>query len=925
VPPRARTIRVPIAIRCSSVNELDSAQLVGGLESALSKVFINLTDRMAVENESPTLVLAAADLVTPGVDPDQANRLLDRIDATIARVAAVRLPAARPLSGLVQRTARSIALGPPPPVPQTTGDWLDVDSHDQALREYVRALDSGDIQRSFSGYQGFLYRIHGEVGVTIVRFPAGDVILQGTFGVAYHYGIGPDNKPVRTAIMLPAGADYEIHYYCARNTDVQNKIARFFEPTARIILGPHRREFDDFGRAVRVAAGAMADIYLKDHSDKVAFGIMKVGVDSFIVGLQELPPTDLKADLIVLNAVASRARPAVEVAAEIQGPGGQPSQLISVQCDSPVDPETNPATGDIVYSCDPFCGEPSVLNMGSWGMDLLHEIDWIATELGIDSCNYAAQFVLVAARTIGLRALAVAGWSIDLPGETKATPGGEGNLGTLDLNYVKTPQIQELKRLARLVPKISRLHSNVIHYTEFLGGDWGLAYLSNLNKRFEHSIGLIFAMSCQVIFMQLLTASRLAIEARQNSSYVERFRIAVLPQLMSILELEQLLDALRSPDTARELPWSAGASTESGVQPGSWETSTKDFTEVLASAPTNSLLIEGEPQVTIVGGDLVVRDRLGRLWDEESLGIAIQLRRGLAESIEPMIKQVEELPDFIEDMGEKQKDIDGAVARLLDRMHAKNDEIRVKAKADSLFAFNLTVGRSRLQGLQKQADEAIADAFEGDPWYRIGRDSLINMTEGGRALEAVLEFSGLVVLAIFCAPAAAILGFGLAGHQYAEAKQKEDVYQALINPELVLSYANVEASLFAAKIGFVLAFIPVGFEFAGLLNRAFGLVAKEGLSVFEAVTTAGREAVIETAQETVSELLASCERGLALALFEGGVEAFFYSKVIEAALAPIIDAVVQRYGEVGPVGGLAEGMAALIQQENAASPSVGAP
>jgi len=925
VPALQRTIRIPITIRCVAIDALDGDKFGTGLESAMIVVFRELSSRLALNPPLPTLVLQAAKLVGEGAEAGDAMPLLARVDSTIERVAAQYLPTARQSLLAAQRTLAPSALAAPPPPPQTTGEWLDVDSHEQAVQEYRKAEQRGEIVTPSSRYQGVLYRIRGAVGVTVLRFPTRELILQGEFENVYRYGLGPDNKPARIALELSSSLDYEINFYCQREGQARTRasIARFFEPASREILTPRRKQFGDrFNVAVQVGSELLGDAYLKDQADKVAFAVIKAGNQPVIAGLPVSIPNDLSADLIVLKPVTG-LQATVEVDVAIQVPGGEAGRPDIAQCEDAVEPELAAGTTRVTYSCEPFCGEPSVFKLGSWGLKIFRQIELIAKELGLEPCPYAGQFTLVAASAIGLHALRVARRPTEELGQTRATPAGEGNLGTLDLNFVESQQIQDLRRLAAVVPKMSILYSDVQHYMEFLGGAWGYDFVQKFNERFQGSIRLIFKMACQVIFLQLLNASRRAIEDRQNDDYGKRFQIAILPQLMSIYELEMLVDMIHFQQMSddQEGGWTFEEYGGGLTSPDAWRNSADDFTRSLTSPPTTSG-IQGadQPQMLKVQGQWLVRDRAGRVWDEQSLTMAIKLRRGFAETVDPLIKQVEDLPDFIADMGENQQDVKGAVTRLLSRMHEKNLEIKDKAEADPEFGFNLTKVTRRLDGIHGLADRAVADAFGGDLWYQQTRDDLISVTGGKQAMLAVLEFSGIVILCIFCSPLAIAVGIATAGYHYAEASERKEVYQSLIDPELVLQYAQVEADLFAARLGLLLSFLPLGFEVGGVARQAFRLFATEGVTVAEAVATAGREAVVESAEQVAANLLTVVERGLAQELVRQGAVALLVTKVLETSLKPVIDGLIQRYGEVGPIGGLDEAIADLIEQERSTMP-----
>ena len=154
----------------------------------------------------------------------------------------------------------------------------------------------------------------------------------------------------------------------------------------------------------------------------------------------------------------------------------------------------------------------------------------------------------------------------------------------------------------------------------------------------------------------------------------------------------------------------------------------------------------------------------------------------------------------------------------------------------------------------------------------------------------------MVLLAVVCPPAAAGVGLASAIHHYAEAEERRDIYMSLTDPEKVVSAAEVEAGMFAAKLGLVLALIPAGAEVGSGARAAMGgLARRAGVEV--------AEEVVETGARVGARALAgpALERtlrfGLAEKLAKELAEEVIMDRVIGAALDPIMAGLQEEWGK----------------------------
>jgi hypothetical protein len=471
---------------------------------------------------------------------------------------------------------------------------------------------------------------------------------------------------------------------------------------------------------------------------------------------------------------------------------------------------------------------------------------------------------------------------------------------------------------------------------------WLVHFDHDLTVAMGLAVGDLFAMTCQVLFLQLLASSREAIQKRLDTidTYAANFEKYVLPQLQRIEELaklrELILDQQRQDQIAAANMAMVQAyvpatvrTTAPAAQPvaapapaTSWNQARQQLTQSLAPQPQTVAPSQGPAyQVIKQGDDYRVRDAKGKLWDLRSLENVTLLTRGSIESYEPLVKQFWDLPDIMERIRDPKIGLKAELTSILDEMKQHNQNITTNAQASLGYGFraskisenipSATVkGTSyNLGGIHRVAHEQIGEYFQGDRWYANGIDFLFSAELGRQELKAFITFTGLVLLAVICPEAAILIGIALAAEQLAEAEERKEIYQALIDPDLVLSRAEVEAELFAAQLGVVLSFLPVFAEAGAEASAALKAVARSGAEAAEAA--AARAAAAEAVALMTRQLVTGVVERFAIEL----VKAEVINKVISAALSPIIEARLHQRELTGPIGGLEGAMEALIRRE----------
>jgi hypothetical protein len=581
--------------------------------------------------------------------------------------------------------------------------------------------------------------------------------------------------------------------------------------------------------------------------------------------------------------------------------------------------------------CGPFLGEPELKDLPEADRNRVADlIDGIAYGLQIPQCNFAAQFCLNAAAALGGRAIAIGSVSVTDEAATKPVPVGQGNLGGIEFAAVASTSIQYMRHLARMTSQITDLMDllgRVYRRPEVFArikndyidvpAAWQRRFHIELTDVMNESVASIFVVTCRVLLLQLLRASRAGITARLDPRNFENhaalFEVMVNSQLSRVDYLIGLRDKIRERELKDNLALANPAVT-------GWHDSVTALTSALAPVkPPGTLQAGPSDEVMKVGGEYFVRDRRNRLWTMADLETAIAFGRGTAESIDPIIKQITDLPEVVERVKANPDGARTELRRILEEMQANNKEMIDKATDSYKFAFRASKIQEHLpsatikgttyalQGIHKQVHEQIGDFFGGSPYYAAGIDSLFSATLGEASLTNFFVYTGLTFLSIVCPPLAFAVGVNLALYDYSKALERERLYGSMIDPELVLTRAEVEADLFAAKLGIALSFIP---EAGAILGRGGKVIAKEGLaagtrSIARSAAKAVRGDIVESVGKRLSrELVEKLQYGFAVAYAREVLTDQVMDAVISKAIEPLMAQVEREAMITGPVGGI---------------------
>jgi hypothetical protein len=597
-----------------------------------------------------------------------------------------------------------------------------------------------------------------------------------------------------------------------------------------------------------------------------------------------------------------------------------------------------PSYGEgIELVCEKFeDAEPEPEALGTAGKAMAALVAEIAERLQIPVCKYAATFCVNAARSLAPRASAVGLLAdSDTKGRfTQSAGAGKAKPGQVSFAPVASPSIQLLRRLAQAAVRIADLRRMVrdcyMHgagsrllsgrYAEGNGNvSWTLRFDEAVSPAMKEGVGEIFTQTCQVLMLQLLVTSAEQIVARQRnlSAYAGIFQEILVRRLSDVGTLTHLRDRLKAVETAHAVQ---GYVPAVGGVPGlEWAGAARALADACVATEGFEHLPGGATQ-DIVWRDGVarIRDQHGFLWTRQALEEEIVRERGEAESIDPLIQQLTDLPETVERFRRDPGSAYSLLSDLLYDMAFKNREKQEEARADRLFG--LQAGRISesfaadednipgytLGGIHKLAHEQIGQFFRGDDSYAEGIDHAFSVELGKQGLTHFFEFTGIILLSVLCPPAAFVAGVAIAAHEVEKAESRADLYKALINPELVLNRAEIELERYIAYAGLVLSLVPEATT--AIKAASLGVRGAARVGVVGGLRIAGRS-IVRTASRQVTEALS---RELLPTLVREVATQVVMDQVLQAVLGPVIEHIEKELQLRTAVGGR-QGALALIE------------
>ena len=448
---------------------------------------------------------------------------------------------------------------------------------------------------------------------------------------------------------------------------------------------------------------------------------------------------------------------------------------------------------------------------------------------------------------------------------------------------------------------------------------WLLRFHGEVEPAMEGSVGWLFMYTCQVVLLQLCRASHEAIQARLEKfgQYFPVFEMLVSTVLRGEADLREMREQLNLALSNQSFS-GAGAELVKEAYHG-WTEARRALSltlheQILMWEPKAERLVDprAEPQIVfLTGGGLGVRDTSGRVWTLAELDQAIAIRSQTARGIDPLVQQITNIPDVVELFSSRPDMARTYLADLLLTMLVNNNKVTKDAEESARDAFRISKLREdipgatvpgtgvMLQGVHLLAHQAIGDAFQGDSSYSVGLDSLFRSELGRESLITFFEVTGVLLLSVICPPAGFLAGAVVAGAGVVSAYGDQTLYRSLIDPEVLMSRADMELELFMAEFGAALAIIP---DAGSIISKAMQAGKTIGRT---SVSTGLRITARRLSRELMATMAAQLRNGLVKELVVRVVTDQIMGKVISQVMEPAIKVLSEELslGSAGAPGG----------------------
>lgn len=622
----------------------------------------------------------------------------------------------------------------------------------------------------------------------------------------------------------------------------------------------------------------------------------------------------------------------------------------------PPPPDTPVSRFPVVYGrgeaspCAPFNGEPALADLGPAAEPLRLAMVDIAFRLQMSTpiCDYAANFCLQAAQALLGRAAAISAYITvsEREGFTQPTTDGRGSLGALNFRPVASPAVQLLRHLAGVVPRLHRLALAVMrtyeqpeNWAKVRAGwidstaSWDLHFLEEFTPAVEDGVGQILVSGSQAMMMQLLLTSRTGIHARiaKFDQYAPIFERLLVSQLSDYAELQGLRTRLRRHEAARWTQEHTGygggwAAAASELTPATaWFSAARALSGAFLSAEQALTTAGAAGEIVESGGVARIRDSRGVMWSEHDIDQALVMQRGEAESIDPLVKQIADIPDVLARFRSHPSAIRDELSKVLREMRQNNEEMLGKVRADAMFAFrasrisdnipSATVPGSRyaLQGIHLVVHQQLGEFFAADEFYALGVDALFSAELGREELAGFGTMVGIVLLSVLCPPLGFLAGVTVAVQDVRHVRERARLYGSMLDPELVLTRAEVEVELFAAYLGLAMSLLPEVGTIGGAVIRGGRIAVRAGL---RAGLRAARGYVV---RRVTRQIIEAASRDLLQAFITEILINEVMEKIIQKVLEPVLAHIEREAMLTGAVGGRegARFIMMVLEQENA--------
>jgi hypothetical protein len=196
-----------------------------------------------------------------------------------------------------------------------------------------------------------------------------------------------------------------------------------------------------------------------------------------------------------------------------------------------------------------------------------------------------------------------------------------------------------------------------------------------------------------------------------------------------------------------------------------------------------------------------------------------------------------------------------------------------------------------LQGVHRVAHETVHEFFRGDLYYNMGVGLAMRVEDTRRWAKAMFEFVVPLVLFVVCAPLGVFAGIAVAVENRAEAAEHMEAYHALIDPNVVFEYAEIEAEMFAADVGLALSFIPL----PGMIRSGARVGVRAGTALLRGeVRAAGRIVARRVTRVLTVALVRGLRQNLIVAFVRQYVMIEAMGWAVNQMISPVISEIQRR-------------------------------
>lgn len=438
---------------------------------------------------------------------------------------------------------------------------------------------------------------------------------------------------------------------------------------------------------------------------------------------------------------------------------------------------------------------------------------------------------------------------------------------------------------------------------------WLLHFFGHFGAARNDAVASMFVATCQDVLLETLDSSRLAIEQRLGNfpAYMTVTRLLLLIMLSDTAELSDLREKLVARETSEQLPGTLMAVNPAGA---AWFVASSSLLDLVTAPLRDEQAAPKAGDVAYRDGAYRVLDGKGRWWIRAELDAAIATGRQEAFAIDPMLEKVSDVPEVVHrlqqaQLSDSQASGGGALAidleflKLLNEVRDENVERTTQVRRDRDIAFGLATFQeaeittskdvgAKLSGIHQLADRRLRPLFPDEQVY-VEAMRRLTATEIGRA--ELLEFFnlvGLTVLAIFCPPAAFLVGAVQAVEGLRVAFQHVGIQRAMLGGDEIISQAEAEAELWGAVIGAALTFLP---EVPSVARTAVsGTRAFVKGETREAAVLAARQAM----RRAVTHLGEMTAERFAKAFVRDMVTGYIINLALSAAIGRVTEAVARQ-------------------------------